>query len=116
MMYTYMLSACINAKDVARAAGLWTQMQEEDVQASPEFLQKLGKFLESQNQPVPFTIPDVLEKVTTSAASTSPVIQKNLNVTKAQQDVSETRSPQNREFSAAIKNGDINAAVELKKK
>lgn len=119
MMYTYLLSACINTKDVARAAGLWTQMQEEDFQPNPEFLQKLGRFLEEQNEPVPFTIPEVLEKETVPNASNSIASslngKKNPVASKPKKDISESKSSKKGEFLTAIKNGDINAALELKK-
>lgn len=119
MMYTYLLSACINTKDVARAAGLWTQMQEEDFQPNPEFLQKLGRFLEEQNEPVPFTIPEVLENETVPNASNSIASslngKKNPVASKPKKDISESKSSKKGEFLTAIKNGDINAALELKK-
>ena len=119
MMYTFLLSACIRTDDVARASGLWTQMQEEDVQANEEFLRQLGKFLQNKNQPVPFAIPDATEelvlpkpKAKVSPLSSGTDIRNLNNVVKAQ--VSETISPLKTKFLAALKNGNVDSALEIK--
>lgn len=109
MMFQHMLSACIKTNDVARATALWTQMQEEDVQANPEFLENLGKFLKEKNEPVPFAIPDLPKEVTASSTSKSAV-----STVVGRKSVIEPH-PLMTEFATALKNGDINAAVELKK-
>jgi leucine-rich PPR motif-containing protein len=49
------------SKDPDKALGLWTRMQEEDVQPSDEFLSTLGTFLKKEGREVPFVIPEVSE-------------------------------------------------------
>lgn len=58
-IYYQLLLTYISKKDSDKAIGLWTQMQEEDVHASEEFLMKLGSFLKSQGREVPFVVPDL---------------------------------------------------------
>lgn len=116
MMFQHMLSACIKTNDIARATALWTQMQEEDVQANPEFLEKLGKFLKENNEHVPFAVPDSPKEVTAPIpTSSSPSTSKSaVSAVVGKKSVIEPH-PLMTEFAAALKNGDINAAVELKK-
>ncbi|PSN31581.1 hypothetical protein C0J52_21546 [Blattella germanica] len=40
--------------------GLWTRMQEEDVQPSDEFLTTLGNLLKAEGREVPFVLPEVI--------------------------------------------------------
>lgn len=47
-----------HADNIEKAYGLWTQMQDEDVQVTDEFLIKLGNFMKSKNLEVPFVIPE----------------------------------------------------------
>lgn len=49
------------SKEAEKALGLWTRMQEEDVQPSDEFLSALGTFLKNEGKEVPFVIPEVTE-------------------------------------------------------
>jgi pentatricopeptide repeat protein len=49
------------SKDTDKALGLWTRMQEEDVQPSDEFLSALGNFLKEEGREVPFVIPEIVE-------------------------------------------------------
>jgi leucine-rich PPR motif-containing protein len=49
------------SKETDKALGLWTRMQEEDVQPSDEFLSTLGMFLKKEGKEVPFFIPEVTE-------------------------------------------------------
>jgi leucine-rich PPR motif-containing protein len=49
------------SKEPDKALGLWTRMQEEDVQPSDEFLATLGKFLNTEGREVPFVIPEIVE-------------------------------------------------------
>ncbi|KAF2343599.1 hypothetical protein FHG87_025645, partial [Trinorchestia longiramus] len=48
----------INDGNCDKALGLWTQMQEEDLPASDKFLRDLGSFLQQNDKPVPFAIPE----------------------------------------------------------
>ena len=105
-MYTHLLSGYISANDVTRASGLWTEMQEEGVHPGDAFLEKLGEFLQENNQPIPFTIPS---KVKPSARNTEKDVTKE----------SETQgkdSSDKLKFLSAIRDGDIDAALELRKR
>ena len=119
MMFQHMLLACIKTNDVSRAIGLWTQMQEESVQTNPEFLEKLGKFLKEKNEPVPFTIPDSPEIMTSSILPSSHTFTSESAVSgvtgKKILSLIEP-NPIKKEIAAALKNDDVRAAVELKKK
>nr|CAD7437873.1 unnamed protein product [Timema bartmani] len=61
-IYYHLLLTYCKASEPEKALGLWTRMQEEDVQPSDEFLYKLGTFLTAQGLSVPFTIPAAPEK------------------------------------------------------
>ncbi|EFA01919.1 leucine-rich PPR motif-containing protein, mitochondrial [Tribolium castaneum] len=56
-IYYQLLLSYIKQEEVEKALGLWTQMQEEDLLPSDEFLQSLGKFLQDKGVSVPFQIP-----------------------------------------------------------
>ncbi|XP_063242318.1 leucine-rich PPR motif-containing protein, mitochondrial [Bacillus rossius redtenbacheri] len=58
-IYFHLLKSYYKAKDVDKAVGLWTRMQEEDVQPSDQFLALLGAFLQEQGRHVPFAVPSV---------------------------------------------------------
>lgn len=55
--YNLLLSYCKD-KQPEKALGLWTKMQEEDIQPSDEFLTKLGNFLRGNGLEVPFVMPE----------------------------------------------------------
>lgn len=86
-IYYQLLLSYISKKDSEKALGLWTQMQEEDVQPTDEFLINLSNFLKSEGQPVPFVVP---------------------------QTKTETKNSSLQEFRDAIKNVDTTKAIELK--
>lgn len=46
-----------SSDEVDKAMGLWTQMQEEDVQPSDRFLIRLANLLKKHKRPVPFSVP-----------------------------------------------------------
>ncbi|XP_014274308.1 leucine-rich PPR motif-containing protein, mitochondrial [Halyomorpha halys] len=58
-IYYHLLSSYCKADEVDKALGLWTQMQDEDVQPNDAFLVKLGNLLKKHNRPVPFTVPSM---------------------------------------------------------
>nr|CAD7568028.1 unnamed protein product [Timema californicum] len=68
-IYYHLLLTYCKALEPEKALGLWTRMQEEDVQPSDEFLYKLGTFLTAQGLSVPFTIPAAPEKVELQATN-----------------------------------------------
>jgi pentatricopeptide repeat protein len=49
------------SKDTDKALGLWTRMQEEDMQPSDEFLSALCNLLKEEGREVPFVIPEIVE-------------------------------------------------------
>ncbi|XP_054261805.1 leucine-rich PPR motif-containing protein, mitochondrial isoform X2 [Macrosteles quadrilineatus] len=57
-IYSKLLDTYCESDEVEKALGLWTKMQDEDVNASDEFLIKLGNFLKEKGQNVPFKIPE----------------------------------------------------------
>lgn len=94
-IYYQLLLSYIKHSDPEKALGLWTQMQDEDVQANDEFLRKLGDFLKSKNMTVPFETPaEPLKSVTQESGPKNDITQ----------------------FRTLIKNGKIKAASELKQK
>lgn len=58
-IYYHLLLSYCKSKDPDKALGLWTRMQEEDVQPSDDFLSTLGTFLKKEGKEVPFVIPEV---------------------------------------------------------
>ena len=71
-IYYQLLLSYIKHREAEKALGLWTQMQEEDLTPSDQFLNELGGFLKSQNMEVPFTIPNITP-VQTSVAKNNRV-------------------------------------------
>ncbi|XP_023722989.1 leucine-rich PPR motif-containing protein, mitochondrial isoform X2 [Cryptotermes secundus] len=59
-IYYHLLLSYCKSEDPDKALGLWTRMQEEDVQPSDQFLSTLGTFLKSKGKEVPFVIPEVV--------------------------------------------------------
>lgn len=58
-IYYHLLLSYCKSGDPDKALGLWTRMQEENVQPSDEFLATLGHFLTEKGRDVPFVIPEV---------------------------------------------------------
>jgi len=56
-IYYQLLLCYIKQDDPEQSLGLWTQMQEEDLAPSDQFLLKLGSFLQEKGLEVPFAIP-----------------------------------------------------------
>ena len=56
------------ANDPDKALGVWTALQEENLQASQEFLAYLADFLRKNNREVPFVVSDA--KVVPEGGST----------------------------------------------
>ncbi|XP_075224635.1 bicoid stability factor [Lycorma delicatula] len=77
-LYYQLLLSYKKADDTEKAIGLWTQMQEEDVQPTDEFLYELGTFLERKNEPVPFVIPKLTPAAQQSVVAASSGTVQNL--------------------------------------
>lgn len=56
-IYYQLLKSYIKQEDINKALGLWTQMQEEDLLPTDQFLVTLGRFLQERNIEVPFVVP-----------------------------------------------------------
>ncbi|KAK9870349.1 hypothetical protein WA026_006434 [Henosepilachna vigintioctopunctata] len=57
-IYYQLLLSYIKEEDTDKAFGLWTQMQEEDLPPSDQFLITLAKYLDKKGLEVPFIIPE----------------------------------------------------------
>lgn len=57
-MYFYLLQAYCKQGDSDKALSVWTLMQEENIQPSAELLIYLADFLQKNNRPVPFVVPE----------------------------------------------------------
>lgn len=55
--YNLLLSYC-KEQQPQKALGLWTKMQEEDIQPSEQFMRTLGKYLRDNDLQVPFVEPE----------------------------------------------------------
>ncbi|XP_066534859.1 leucine-rich PPR motif-containing protein, mitochondrial [Hoplias malabaricus] len=58
-MYHYMLRLCKETNDWHKAEAVWTKMQEENVIPRERTLRLLADILKSNNQEVPFEVPEV---------------------------------------------------------
>uniref|UniRef100_A0AAR5PUS4 Pentacotripeptide-repeat region of PRORP domain-containing protein n=1 Tax=Dendroctonus ponderosae TaxID=77166 RepID=A0AAR5PUS4_DENPD len=56
-IYYQLLLSYTKQGDAEKALGLWTQMQEEDLAPTDQFLLSLGSFLQERGLAVPFVIP-----------------------------------------------------------
>ncbi|GAB0096334.1 Leucine-rich PPR motif-containing protein [Sergentomyia squamirostris] len=109
--YNLLLSYC--KEDVPdKALGLWTKMQEEDITPSEEFLRELGKYLQSKNLDVPFTIP----ATTTSPSSEPKELPKPPKITIVKQETTPAESTNVMAFKKALRQGNIDAVVAAHKK
>ncbi|XP_017783732.1 PREDICTED: leucine-rich PPR motif-containing protein, mitochondrial [Nicrophorus vespilloides] len=103
-IYYQLLLSYIKQVDTDKAISLWTQMQEEDISASDQFLITLGKFLKNNNVEVPFLIPEQPKKQTKLIKTPQPVQvpaatpKKDLTV-----------------FRQVLKSADVDKAMEIKK-
>lgn len=61
--------------DCEKALGLWTSMQEENIQPTETFLIKLGEFLKNNGREVPFIIPELKSE----ASEETPTVDNSLN-------------------------------------
>ncbi|XP_060781602.1 leucine-rich PPR motif-containing protein, mitochondrial [Neoarius graeffei] len=58
-MYHYMLRLCMDINDWQKAEAVWTKMQEENVIPRERTLRLLADILKSNNQEVPFDMPEM---------------------------------------------------------
>ncbi|KAK9707701.1 Pentacotripeptide-repeat region of PRORP [Popillia japonica] len=103
-IYYQLLLSYIKQDDPEKAMNLWTQMQEEDLAPTDNFLIKLGEFLSKHNLHVPFVIPESEE---VPRPATFP---KRTTVT--------TPSNNKRDiivFRQTLKSGNVDAALDIRK-
>ncbi|KAK8734064.1 hypothetical protein OTU49_005996 [Cherax quadricarinatus] len=66
MMYMHLLTGYKQQNECEKALGIWTSMQEENIEPSETFLIRLGEFLKENGHEVPFIMPeakqDIIEK------------------------------------------------------
>ncbi|XP_045595399.2 leucine-rich PPR motif-containing protein, mitochondrial [Procambarus clarkii] len=74
MMYMHLLTAYRQQNDCEKALGLWTSMQEENIQPTETFLIKLGEFLKNNGREVPFIIPELKSE----ASEETPTVDNSL--------------------------------------
>ena len=60
------------ANDPDKALGVWTALQEENLQASREFLEYLADFLRKSNREVPFVVPEAQSVQVSAEKAVSP--------------------------------------------
>lgn len=103
-IYYQLLLSYINHEDIEKSLGLWTQMQEEDLAPTDQFLYTLGNFLKERDVAVPFVIPKNAppQDDNKPAASTS--------APKPRYNVTGVVSP----FRECLKDGDVDKALEIK--
>lgn len=99
-IYYQLLLSYIKQEDVDKALGLWTQLQEEDLTPTDEFLHRLGTFLKDRNAKVPFIIPDMKPK---------PRIQESTSSS-----VPKVKSAPAVLFKQYLRSGDIEQALKIK--
>ncbi|KAL3266917.1 hypothetical protein HHI36_011067 [Cryptolaemus montrouzieri] len=68
-IYYQLLLSYIKEKDTNKALNLWTQMQEEDLPPTDQFLSTLGNYLQTNGLEVPFIIPEIQQKEKSKQAS-----------------------------------------------
>ncbi|KAF2352883.1 Pentatricopeptide repeat [Trinorchestia longiramus] len=105
-VYEYLLEAYINDGNCDKALGLWTQMQEEDLPASDKFLRDLGSFLQQNDKPVPFAIPEE-EKMSQRAR-----LQPQQEMKKAPE-LQQPRHPKLLEYEKLLEDGKLDEALSL---
>lgn len=62
MCLLFIFECSAKNSEVDKALGLWTQMQEEDVNIPDDFLIVLGKLLKQNDRPVPFDMTNLVQK------------------------------------------------------
>lgn len=95
-IYYQLVLTYIKQDDDEKALGLWTQMQEEDLAPTEQFLLTLGHYLQSKGLQVPFTVPETTQ--IPKRVETKPKEATNLNI-----------------FRYKIKIGDIDGALLIKR-
>ncbi|XP_068242472.1 LOW QUALITY PROTEIN: leucine-rich PPR motif-containing protein, mitochondrial-like [Palaemon carinicauda] len=74
MMFMYLFEAYRRKNDCDKALGVWTTMQEENIEPSETFLRELGQLLTEHGRKVPFVMPAALEAPVVAAKTKEPII------------------------------------------
>lgn len=111
MMFMYLFETYKRQQDCDKAVGIWTTMQEENIEPSETFLYELGQFLIKNGRDVPFVMP--------MPPSRPPVVPQNVNappktVQTPSAQMEATPMPKAL-FSKALKEKNINSAIQSKK-
>ncbi|KAG8226771.1 hypothetical protein J437_LFUL006294 [Ladona fulva] len=111
-IYQHLLMTYCKTNDADKALGLWTQMQDEDVQPTDEFLISLAGLLRKNNKEVPFVVPTPVASLSVSGNAITP--QKEQVQQKADSSANVATTPLLQRFRQAIRIGDIDAALQCK--
>jgi anti-sigma28 factor (negative regulator of flagellin synthesis) len=113
--------------DTKKALGVWTAIQEEDLQPTPEFLRHLADYLTSKGEKVPFVVPNISEvkektqqqqNARNAAGQQQQMQQQQASQGQARRNGMSQAAPAESSRVAvlrrAIKNGDLEGALKLK--
>lgn len=103
-IYYQLLLSYIKQEDIEKSLGLWTQMQEEDLAPTDQFLHTLGNFLKERDVEVPFVIPKYVPR------EDKP---EPLPVSSSKPRVYTTGAVSL--FKECLRNGDVDKALEIKR-
>lgn len=119
--YNLLLSYCKEPQQPEKALGLWTKMQEEDIQPSDAFLKQLAGFLRANNLEVPFVVPGPVKpkrhpkaKQATDKAATPAVAKKAQTAPAVAAPPAEPKSQTLVAFKRQLRAGDIDATIQAK--
>ncbi|KAJ8913044.1 hypothetical protein NQ315_002060 [Exocentrus adspersus] len=98
-IYYQLLLTYIKQDEDEKALGLWTQLQEEDLAATDQFLLTLGNYLKQKGVRVPFVMPEESQV-------------PNVRVLETER----RQGPSLAIFRQKLKSGDVDGALEIKRK
>lgn len=114
--YNLLLSYC-KEDNPQKSLGLWTKMQEDDIQPSDQFLLKLSSYLKSKNVEVPFVVPKKMIVEKQKPKQMSPLIKDQPQKIVNEQSQQRRTIPATENvvaFKQALKEGDVDKALSMK--
>ncbi|KAF7282651.1 hypothetical protein GWI33_002190 [Rhynchophorus ferrugineus] len=103
-IYYQLLLSYIKQDEPDKCIGLWTQMQEEDLAPSSQFLLKLGSYLQEKGLNVPFVMPQ--PQIQARPAQPKPVPAPETTV-------NQNRLPPQSFVRQKLQKGDVNSCLDL---
>ncbi|XP_018009682.1 leucine-rich PPR motif-containing protein, mitochondrial [Hyalella azteca] len=114
-IFHHLLKSIIKDGNCDKALALWTQMQDEDVFISDQFLHDLGTFLQENGKTVPFAIPDLSGR--TEAPTPRIVLQPQVKKEQAAPRIEATSAqkddPRLLEYRKRLQDNELDEAVTL---